>query len=153
MSFVSYLEKDDRKISGAHRVSNVWIRGSKCYGLSDWGLVAHIFFGNLTIIGSDNGLSPDRRQAITWASAEISFMGPLKKLQWNLKKNHTFSFKRMRLKTSSANRRPFCLGLNVLKKTQQPADMILSCYIYTGPIVSHSYMFRRNKTLSINTCN
>ena len=29
-----------------------------------WGRVTHICGGNLTIIGSDNGLSPGRRQAI-----------------------------------------------------------------------------------------
>ena len=32
---------------------------------SHWGRVTLICVGNLTIIGSDNGLSPDRRQAIT----------------------------------------------------------------------------------------
>ena len=33
--------------------------------------------GNLTIIGSDNGLSPDRRQAIIWTNAGILLTGPL----------------------------------------------------------------------------
>ena len=32
--------------------------------LTHWGRVTHICVGNLTTIGSDNGLSPDRRQAI-----------------------------------------------------------------------------------------
>ena len=36
------------------------------------------------------------------------------KLQWNLKQ-HTFSFKKIHLKMSSAKFWPFCLGLNVLK--------------------------------------
>ena len=31
----------------------------------------------LTIIDSDNGLSPDRRQAIIWANAGILVIGPL----------------------------------------------------------------------------
>ena len=31
--------------------------------LTHW--VTHVFVGNLTIIGSDNGLTPGRRQAIT----------------------------------------------------------------------------------------
>ena len=31
----------------------------------------------LTIIGSDNALSPGRRQAIIWTSAEILLIGPL----------------------------------------------------------------------------
>ena len=32
--------------------------------LTHWGRVTHICVGNLAIIGSDNGLSPGRRQAI-----------------------------------------------------------------------------------------
>ena len=45
--------------------------------LSHWGRVMHICVSKLTIIGSDNGLSPDRRQAITWNSAGILFVGHL----------------------------------------------------------------------------
>ena len=41
------------------------------------GRETHICVGNLTIIGSDNGLSPGRRQAITWTNAGILLMGPL----------------------------------------------------------------------------
>ena len=44
--------------------------------------------GNLTIIGSDNGLSPGRRQAIIWTNAGISLIGPLgKKIQWIFYRN------------------------------------------------------------------
>ena len=39
------------------------------------------------IIGSDNGLSPARRQAITWTNAGILLIGPLGKHQWNLNQN------------------------------------------------------------------
>ena len=42
-----------------------------------WGRVTHICVGKLTIIGSDNGLSPDRRQAIIWTNAGILLIGPL----------------------------------------------------------------------------
>ena len=45
--------------------------------LTDWGRVAHICVGNLTITGSDNGLSHGRRQAIIWANAGILFIEPL----------------------------------------------------------------------------
>ena len=48
-----------------------------CRPLSHWGRVTHICVGNLTIIGSDNGLSPGRRQAIISTSADILFIGPL----------------------------------------------------------------------------
>ena len=33
-------------------------------GLTHWGRATHICVGNVTIIGSDNDLSPGRRQAI-----------------------------------------------------------------------------------------
>ena len=38
--------------------------------------VTHICVANLAIIGSDNGLSPGRRQAIIWTNAGILFIGP-----------------------------------------------------------------------------
>ena len=39
---------------------------------------AYICVSKLTIIGSDNGLSPDRRQAIIWTNAGLSLLiGPL----------------------------------------------------------------------------
>ena len=37
--------------------------------------MTHICVGNLTIIGSDNGLSPGRRQAIIWTNAGILLIG------------------------------------------------------------------------------
>ena len=40
--------------------------------LTHWGRVKHIFVDNLTIIGSDNRWSTDRRQAIIWTNAGIS---------------------------------------------------------------------------------
>ena len=45
--------------------------------LTHWGQVMHICVGKLIIIGSDNGLSPGRRQAIIWNNAGIWLMGPL----------------------------------------------------------------------------
>ena len=39
--------------------------------LIHWGCVTHICVGKLTIIGSDNGLSPGRRQAIICTNAGI----------------------------------------------------------------------------------
>ena len=39
--------------------------------LTHWGRVMHICVDKLTIIGSDSGLSPGRRQAIIWTSAGI----------------------------------------------------------------------------------
>ena len=42
-----------------------------------WGWVTHICVGNLTIIGSDNGLSPGQHQAIIWTNAGILLIGPM----------------------------------------------------------------------------
>ena len=77
--------------------------------------MTHICVSNLTIISSDNGLSPGRRQAIIWTNAGILFIGPLgTNLSEILIEILTFSFKKMRLKVSSGKWQPFCLGLNVL---------------------------------------
>ena len=77
--------------------------------------MTHICVGNLTIIGSDNGLSPDRRQVIIWTNAGLLLTGPSgTNFSEILIEILTFSFKKMRLKVPSAKRQPFCLGLNVL---------------------------------------
>ena len=69
---------------------------------------AYICVGNLTIISSDNSLSPGRRQAITWTSAGLLLIGPLgTNFSEILIDILTFLFKKMRLKVSSAKRRPF----------------------------------------------
>ena len=92
-----------------------WGWSSTC--LTHWGRMTHICVSKLTIIGSDNGLSPDRRQAIIWSNAGILLIGPLgTNFSEMLIEILTFSFKKMRLKVSSAKRRPFCLGLNVLRR-------------------------------------
>ena len=76
----------------------------------------HIYVGKLTNIGSDNGLSPGRRQAIIWTNTGILLIGTLEtNFSDFLIVIHTFSFNKMHLKMSSAKWRPFCLGLNVLK--------------------------------------
>ena len=75
----------------------------------------HTYVSKLTIIGSDNGLSPDRRQAIIWTNAIVLLIGPLgTNFSDILIEILTFSFQKMRLKVPSAKQRPFCLGLNVL---------------------------------------
>ena len=44
--------------------------------LTHWGRVTHICVSKRTIIGSDDGLSPSRRQAIIWTNAGILLIGP-----------------------------------------------------------------------------
>ena len=83
--------------------------------LTHWGRVTHICLSELTSIGSDDGLSPGRRQAIIRTNAGILLIRPLgTKFSEILIEILLFSFKKMRLKMSFAKRRPFCLGLNVL---------------------------------------
>ena len=80
-----------------------------------WGRATHICVSKLTIIGSDNGLSPGRRQSITWTNDGILLIRPIgTNFSEILSKIRTFPFKKMHLKTSSATWRPFCPALNVL---------------------------------------
>ena len=86
--------------------------------LTHRGQMTHICISNHTIIGSDNGLSPGRRQAIIWTNAGILLFGPsgtnISEIAIEIL---TCSFKKMRLKVSSAKWRPYCFGLNVLTVT------------------------------------
>ena len=57
--------------------SPTWPQISCCPPLTHWGRVTHMCVSKLTIIGSDNGLSPGRRQAIIWINAGILLIRPL----------------------------------------------------------------------------
>ena len=82
--------------------------------------MTHICVSKLTTIGSDNGLSPGRRQAIIQCCLIFNWT-------WGTNFNeilidiHTFSLKKIYLKMSFGKWRPFCLGLNVL-------NMCCKCY-------------------------
>ena len=84
--------------------------------LTHWGRVTHIYSSlNWVIIGSDNGMSPVRRQAIIWTNAGILLIGPLgTNFSETLIGIQTFSFKKSHLKASSVKWRLFCIGLNEL---------------------------------------
>ena len=83
--------------------------------LTHWGRVTHTCVGNLNIIGSDNGLSPGRRQSIISTNTGILFIRSFgTNFSEILGEILTFSFKKIHLKTSSAKWRPSCLCLNVL---------------------------------------
>ena len=69
----------------------------------------------LSITGSDNGLSSDRRQAIIWTNASILIIGTLgTNFNEILIEIHKCSFRKIPFKMSSGKWRPSCLGLNVL---------------------------------------
>ena len=88
--------------------------------LIHWRWVTHIYVNNLTSIGSDNGLSPSRRQAIIWSNAGILLVGSLgKNFSDILIGIQIFPFKKMHLIMSSAKLRPFCLGLSMLNAVSE----------------------------------
>ena len=72
---------------------------------------------NWVNIGSDNGLAPNRRQAIIWTNAGILLIGPLgTNFSEILPEIHIFSSKNMHLKMSSGKWRPFCSGGDELNR-------------------------------------
>ena len=82
--------------------------------LTHWGRVTHICISKITIIGSDNGLSPGRCQAVISTNAGILLIWPLgTNFNEMFIEILIFSFMKMRLKVSSAKWRPFGLSLNV----------------------------------------
>ena len=44
--------------------------------LTHWGRMTHISVSKLNIIGSDNGMSPDRRQTIIWTNGDLLLIRP-----------------------------------------------------------------------------
>ena len=123
------LEMTHTKITNLFQIYIIQISAisSNVNALTHWGRVTHISDSKLTIIGSDNGLSPDRRQAIIWTNVGILLIGPLgTNFSEMLIEIHTFSFKKIDLKMSSGKWRPFCLGLNVLT-AHTTSNMKLQC--------------------------
>ena len=120
--------------------------------LTHWDWVTHICVGKPTIIVSDNGLSPGRRQAIIWTNTGILLIGPLgTNFRGILIGIHTFSFEKMHSKISFAKWRPFCLGLNVLTRSlwwnelKKIINMLsvqheLNCYIVYLCNVKHHWL-------------
>ena len=109
--------------------------------------MTHICVGNLTIISSDNSLSPGRRQAITWTNVGILLIEPLgTNFNEMLIEIHTFSFKKIHLKMSSGKWQPFYLGLNVLNPAGQvthiypqqikPSLVPMACRLFSAKALS-----------------
>ena len=118
-----------------------WFLKSMLLGvLTHWGWVTHICVDNLTIIGSDNGLSPGWRQAIIWTNAGILLIRPLgtnfSEIQIGIQ---TFSYKKMHLKMSSVKWRPFCRGLNVLRSINREMNRSqMKCITFKRKLHSNS---------------
>ena len=108
-----------------------WPRARKFFSpaqcLTHWGRVTHICVSNLTIIGSDNGLSPGGRQAIIWTNTGIFLIGPLGTNFSEISiEILTFSIKKMRFKVLSAKMvailsRPQCVKNKLL--TEPPRNL------------------------------
>ena len=102
--------------------------------------MTQICVGKPKIIGSDNGLSPVRREAIIWTNAGILLIRPLgTHFSEILIDIRIFSFKKMFLKMSSAKWRPYCLGLKVLRRKD-------SLHIETGNRVVIPSSFQHART-------
>ena len=95
-------------------------------------------------MGSENGLSPGRCQAIIGTNAGILLIGPLETNFSEISNaGHKFSFKETHLKASSAICAQFCLYLNVLKLAQAKWHMYrktsnISHTLVGNKIVDHS---------------
>ena len=132
--------------TGAYELTSFSVSGgvdtlSSWLILTHWGRVTHIWVGKLTIIDSDNGLSPGRRQAIIWTNAGILLIGPLRtNFSEILIGIQTFSLRKMHLKILSAKWRPFCLGLNVL------TTGIASCDAENNPKTKTNSFLKQNIT-------
>ena len=93
--------------------------------LTHLGRVTQICVSKLTTIGSDNGLSPGRRQAIIWTNAGILLIGPFGTILSELLiEINTVSFNKMHLKMSSAKWCLFRLGLNDVMLLQHRSHVI-----------------------------
>ena len=95
--------------------------------LTHWGRVTHICVGKLTIIGSDNGLSPERRQAITGTNDGLLSIGPLGTNYGDTSKHNNF----YSIKMLSAIYPPFPSSLALLA----PLPCQVACPVHViGPI-------------------
>ena len=118
-------------------IRNRTIRGFYC-------IYIYICVGNLTIIGSDNGLSLAQHQAIIWTNARILLIGPTgTNITLILNQNLSIFIQEKALKLMSAKWRPLFLGLNVL--TSLPSvcsvgplfgNVVLNHRFHSGKITS-----------------
>ena len=108
------------KMAHFHKFSRPhWVKRLPLYSglnvLTHWGRVPYICVGKPTTIGSNNGLSHGWHQSIIWINAAILFIEPLgTNFSEILIEILTVSFRKMRLRGSSAKWWPFCPGFNVL---------------------------------------
>ena len=105
--------------------------------------MTHRCISKLTIIGSDNGLSPRQCQAIIWTNAGMLLIGPLgTNFSEILIEIHTLQIKKMHLKMSSGKWRPFCL-----KETGQYHDCWWPCSLCCQVISWHGINYPQTSNI------
>ena len=110
--------------------------------------MTHICVRKLTIIGSNIGLSPGRRQAIIWTNAGILLIWPLEtNFSEILIEIHIFSFMKMHLKLSGICRQ-FCLSLNVLIITNNQTLVTCPLIIIENVVSVNKQNFGNNRFLN-----
>ena len=111
--------------------------------LTHWGRVTHICVSKLTIIGSNNGLSPGRRQAIIWTNAGLLLIRTSgTNFSEILGEIHSFSFSKMRLKMSSTKWRLVGLGRNELTGPRYTQHLSLNQEANYGVARNAIYIFK-----------
>ena len=113
-TYLKSLLIDGKKL--AHIMYQISIlTGISVHSLTLWGWVTYICVGKLTTIGSDNGLSPGRHQAIIWTNVGMLLIRPLgTHFSGILIEIQVFSLTKICLKMSSAKSCLFGHGPNVL---------------------------------------
>ena len=126
------------KIKGSHSRAADWCPFVPRHSLTHWDRVTHICVSELTVIGSDNGLSPGRRQALIWTNTGILLIRTLgTDFSEILGDIHSFSFSKMHLKMSSAKWRLSGLGLNELS---QVTSFMQLGMLWRRPLQTHQYV-------------
>ena len=92
--------------------------------LTHWGPVTHICVGNVTIIGSDDGLLPGWRQAITCTNVGIVNWTLRNKLQWNVNPNSYIFIQETAFEYVIRKMAAICIGLNMLNSITLHNDVI-----------------------------
>ena len=112
---------DSKSILSQEEMKFIWLYGDTVWSpynihhLTHWGWVMHVCVSKLSIIGSDNGLSPGRRQAIIWTKAGMLLIGSLgTNFSEALIRIQTFSLKKLHLKMASVKWILCCISLNEL---------------------------------------
>ena len=113
--------------------------------MAEWCIYASV---NKPIIGSDNGLSPDRRLTMMWTNAGILI---IRNLETNfseiLREIHIFSFTIMYLKMSSAKWRPCLFVYEQIRSTVTTMTGLFIKYIHTGHSLNTSYSLPEARTV------